>query len=149
MGLEQDIQQKTFRNEYQKATINLLYTHSWLENKLSTFFKSHNLTLQQYNVLRILKGQYPHPISTSDLRERMLDRMSDASRIVDRLYKKKLVLRKICQKDKRKVDIVLSNHGMETLKHLDHQVDQLDGFLHRLGQEEVHLLNSLLDKLRG
>ena len=149
MGLEQDIQQKTFRNEYQKATINLLYTNSWLENKLSAFFKNHNLTLQQYNVLRILKGQYPQPISTSDLRERMLDRMSDASRIVDRLHKKKLLLRKVCQKDKRKVDIVLSDHGIEVMDSLEKVVVHLDGFLSQLKREEVQQLNFLLDKLRG
>ena len=149
MSLEEDIQQQNFRNDYQKATINLLYTHSWLEHKLSKFFKQYDLTLQQYNVLRILKGQYPNPISTSDLRERMLDRMSDASRIVERLYKKNLVIRKVCQNDKRKVDIVLSVKGMEIIDRLEEVVDHLDGFLSRLRPEEVQQLNSLLDKLRG
>ena len=149
MSLEEDIKQQNFRNDYQKATINLLYTHSWLEHKLSAFFKQYDLTLQQYNVLRILKGQYPIPISTSDLRQRMLDRMSDASRIVERLYKKSLVIRKVCQNDKRKVDIVLSNKGMEVIDRLEEVVDHLDGFLSRLRPEEVQQLNSLLDKLRG
>ena len=149
MSLEEDIQQQNFRNDYQKATINLLYTHSWLEHKLSAFFKQYDLTLQQYNVLRILKGQYPIPISTSDLRERMLDRMSDASRIVERLYKKNLVIRKVCQNDKRKLDIVLSVKGMEIIDRLEEVVDQLDGFLSGLRPEEVQQLNTLLDKLRG
>lgn len=148
MGLEQEIKQHSFRNDYQKATVNLLYTHNWLETKLSEFFSQFDLTPRQYNVLRILKGQYPHPISTAGLRERMLDKMSDVSRIVDRLYKKGLLQRRTCERDKRLVDIVLSKKGKQLMKELESNVDQLDSYLHKLSSEEASQLNYLLDKIR-
>jgi DNA-binding MarR family transcriptional regulator len=149
MKLEREISQQTFRNEYQRATINLLFTHNWLENRLSEFFKQFDLTLQQYNIMRILKGQYPRPISTAGIRERMIDRMSDASRIVDRLYKKGLVLRKVCDRDKRLVDITLSESGLELMSTLESTTDHIDSFLQTLTLEETQQLNTLLDKVRG
>jgi len=149
MGLEQQISQQAFRNDYQKATVNLLFTHNWLENRLADFFKQFDLTLQQYNILRILKGQYPHPISTAGIRERMIDRMSDASRIVDRLYKKGLVLRTVCERDKRLVDITLSESGSDLMTTLEGTTEHIDSFLMRLSLEETQQLNFLLDKIRG
>ena len=149
MKLEREISQQTFRNEYQRATINLLFTHNWLENRLTDFFKQFDLTLQQYNIMRILKGQYPQPISTAGIRERMIDRMSDASRIVDRLYKKGLVERKVCDRDKRLVDITLSETGVELMNTLESTTDHIDSFLMRLSPDETRQLNSLLDKIRG
>ena len=149
MGLEQEISQQAFRNDYQKATVNLLFTHNWLENQLSDFFKQFDLTLQQYNIMRILKGQYPRPISTAGIRDRMIDRMSDASRIVDRLFKKGLVLRKTCDRDKRLVDITLSSTGLELMETLEHTTEHIDSFLMRLTVEETRQLNYLLDKIRG
>ncbi len=149
MGLEQQISQQAFRNDYQKATVNLLFTHNWLENRLAEFFKQFDLTLQQYNILRILKGQHPQPISTAGIRERMIDRMSDASRIVDRLYKKGLVLRTICERDKRLVDITLSESGADLMATLEQTTEHIDSFLMRLSLEETQQLNFLLDKIRG
>ncbi len=149
MGLEQDIRQENFRNDFQKATINLLFTHNWLEKKLAEFFKQFDLTLQQYNVMRIVKGQFPNPISTAGLRDRMLDQMSDASRIVDRLKSKGLLVRKVCARDKRLVDITLSPHGLEVMEQLDATVEHLDSFLQRLSDSEAQQLNHLLDKIRG
>lgn len=148
MGLEQEIKQQAFRNDFQKATINLLFTHNWLETKLSEFFRQYDLTMRQYNVLRILKGQYPQPISTAGLRDRMLDKMSDTSRIVDRLYKKGLLQRRTCKRDKRLVDIVLSDQGLELLKQLEGSVGHLDNFLRKLSPDEASQLNYLLDKIR-
>ena len=94
MRIEDEIQQKAFRSELQKVTINLMFTAGWLNNKQRDFFKPFKITPQQYNVLRILRGQYPKQISTSSIKERMLDKNSDASRIVDRLFVKNLVSKK-------------------------------------------------------
>lgn len=148
MKLEDEIKQKTFRNNHQKATINLIYTHNWLIDQLKTIFKGYGITIQQYNVLRILRGQYPKPVTTSAIRDRMLDRMSDASRIVDRLYKKKLVKRSTCPHDKRLVDVLLSKEGLQLIEMMSTEDTRLDKILSRLSEEELGQLNDLLDKLR-
>ena len=150
MKLEEAIQQKTpFQNEWQKAVVNIIYTHNWIQERHKTLFKPHGITTQQFNVLRILRGQYPNPISTSNIRERMLDRMSDVSRIVDRLVKKKLVVRKTCKTDKRLVDVVINQEGLDLLKELDTDINKFDEKILSLSKEEVQQLNELLDKLRS
>ena len=84
MGIEKDINQQKFRNEFQKASINLIYTFNWVSEKMKVFFENQDITSQQFNILRILRGAHK-PLSTLQIRERMLDKMSDTSRIVDRL----------------------------------------------------------------
>jgi DNA-binding MarR family transcriptional regulator len=148
MKLEEAIQQKRFVHEWQKATINIIYTSNWLEGKIKKNLKKHQLTVQQYNVLRILRGQSPEPITTSVIRERMLDKMSDASRIVDRLAKKDLLIRTTCPTDKRLVDIVISEKGLELLAVIDLEKEQMEFLLNNLTQEEAETLNMLLDKAR-
>lgn len=149
MKIEEAINQKHFRNDWQRATVNLLYTHNWVENKVKTLLKPHGITPQQFNVLRILRGQFPKPVTTSVIRERMLDKMSDASRIVDRLCKKELVERKICPNDKRLVDVVITEKGLKLLKAIDFHTDKLDIAQNNLTQEEAIQLSNLLDKMRG
>lgn len=148
MKIEEAIQQKHFEHEWQKATINILYTSNWVSQLIKESLKSHDITLQQYNVLRILKGQYPSPVTTSVIRERMLDKMSDASRIVDRLHKKGWVLRQQCPLDRRLVDIVITEAGLELLKTIDLDREQIDFILKNLSEEEARMLNTLLDKIR-
>jgi len=148
MKLEEAIKQTTFQSDYQKATLNLMYTNNWLVNQIRSLLKGYGITMQQYNVLRILRGQFPNPISTAAIRERMLDKMSDASRIVDRLYKKRLLKRNTCPNDKRLVDVVVSKKGLTLLKLMDREVLLLDELLSPLSCEEVKLLNHLLDKIR-
>jgi len=148
MKLEEAIQQKRFAHEWQKAVINIIYTSKWIEEEIKVTLKKHGLTLQQYNVLRILKGQSPKPLSTSAIRRRMLDKMSDASRIVDRLYKKKLVLRTPCPADKRLVDVLISEKGLELLDEIDLMKEQMDFLLNNLNETEAKQLNTLLDKAR-
>lgn len=150
MKLEVAIQQKNpFRNEWQKAVVNIIYTNNWIQDHHKTMFKPYGITPQQFNVLRILRGQHPNPISTSSIRERMLDKMSDVSRIVDRLVKKKLVIRKTCKSDKRLVDVIINQAGMDLLKELDARIIQLDGTLLGISEAEAKQLNELLDKLRS
>lgn len=148
MRLEDEIQQKKFKSIQQKLVLNLIYTTNWLTAKQDTLFKNSGITVQQYNVLRILRGQYPNPCSIKLIKERMLDRMSDTSRIVDKLFTKKLLLRKECSNDRRSVDIVISEKGLELLKSLDH-IDELSKqTIKSLSQDEINTLNNLLDKLR-
>ncbi len=149
MGLEQDISQdKGFASERHKAIINIIYTEGWLRNNLSEALKPFKLTSQQYNVLRILRGSSPKPLSTSCIRSRMLDKMSDASRIVDRLFKKGLVERKVCKSDKRLVDVHISKAGLSLLKKIDPIVDEFDSFFGSITDVEAEMLNHILDKLR-
>lgn len=94
MRLEDEIKQKSFRNEFHKLAVNIIYTHSWLMSKIIYMLSQYDITPQQYNILRILRGQFPSPASVSLLKSRMLDKMSDASRLVDRLVEKGLVEKK-------------------------------------------------------
>lgn len=149
MRIEDAIKQKTpFKSERHKAVVNLIYTNNWLINQQKAFFKAHDITLQQYNVLRILRGQFPDPISTSEIRERMLDKMSDVSRIVDRLVKKELVSRRICESDKRLVDVVINQNGLHLLAEIDDINIETELLIASLSEDEARQLNCLLDKMR-
>ncbi|MCK9402094.1 MAG: MarR family transcriptional regulator [Chitinophagaceae bacterium] len=147
MGIEKDIQQPVFRNDYQKAMVNIIFSANWLTERIKFFLESEDITLQQYNILRILRGT-TKPISTLQIRERMLDKMSDTSRIVERMLKKGLVEKKTCSADKRMVDVVLSKRGLSLLEKLDKKNAALDNILEGLTPAEATALNSLLDKIR-
>lgn len=147
MGIEEEIKQIKFRSEKQKATINLLYTAGWISNSHKHFFKEFGITPQQFNVLRILRGQHPKSISTSDIKARMMDKNSDVSRIVDRLAAKHWISKTTCPKDKRLVDVIITDKGMSLLAGMDSTVDELDDVI-SLTNDEAAQLNHLLDKLR-
>ncbi|MCB0756718.1 MAG: MarR family transcriptional regulator [Flavobacteriales bacterium] len=150
MRLEEEIKQgKGFQSQRHKAVVNIMFTDGWVRGLLTEVLKPYGLTNQQYNVLRILRGSSPEPLSTSSIRERMLDKMSDASRIVDRLYKKRLVDRKTCKADKRLVDIFITKEGLNTLEKIDSAMNSFHLNLDAITEEEAETLNSLLDKLRG
>ncbi len=148
MSLEKDIHQFGFRNEHQKGMINLFYTYYWVMGRVKKFLDEEDLTPQQYNILRILRGSDSAPLSTLQIRERMLDKMSDTSRIVDRLLLKGLVHKKTSAHDKRLVDVVISEKGKNLVEKLDGQNKELDGILGELNDEELVALNKLLDKVR-
>lgn len=148
MGLAEDIKQSKFKSNRQKAAINIIYTNNWLAERMRDFLSDDDLTLQQFNVLRILRGSAPTPLSTLQIRERMLDKMSDTSRIVDRLVKKKLVSKKTCNLDKRLVDICITKDGLSLLEKLDKSTAQVESHMNNLTEEEADLLSSLLDKAR-
>ena len=147
MSLEKDIKQKQFRNEYQKGIINLIYTYNWMNEKMKKVFDKEGVTAQQYNILRILRGA-GKPISTLQIRERMLDKMSDTSRIVDRLVLKGLAKKNICKKDKRLVDVNISSAGEKLLAGIDQYEKDMDAILGNLSDAEAKTLNKLLDKIR-
>ena len=147
MSIEKDIQQAAFRNEYQKMGINLIFTANWLNEKVWKILSTEKITQQQYNILRILRGSET-PLSTLKIRERMLDKMSDTSRIVDRLIAKELVEKSACQADKRLVDITLSKKGFQLLEKLDQFDAQIDAILKGINEKEANTINQILDKLR-
>jgi len=149
MGIDQDIRQNKFRNEYQKAGLNLMYTYGWVMERIKEVFASEDITPQQFNILRILRGSHPQPLSTLQIRERMLDRMSDTSRIVDRLIAKGLVKKAVCKTDRRLVDVIISDKGKKLLERLDKRQDELDNIVGNLSEKEAASLSILLDKLRG
>jgi DNA-binding MarR family transcriptional regulator len=149
MSLEKDIHQKEFRNEYHKATLNIIVTHNYIVGKMNDMFKDFDITRQQYNVLRILRGQHPGHASVNLIKERMLDKMSDASRIVERLRIKDLVSREDCKNDKRAVEVTITDKGLQLLDMMESHVAKLDSIFYNLSESETRELNSLLDKLRG
>jgi len=148
MSLEQDIQQKKFRNEYHKVFVNLLYTVGWLKDRTKAIFEREEITAQQFNILRILRGSHPKPLSTQAIRDRMLEKMSDTSRMVDRLIVKGLVKKVICPTDRRLVDVQITEKGRKLLERIDTCDDEMDEIVRGLNEKEAHQLNQLLDKLR-
>ena len=149
MGIDQDIRQSKFHSEYQKAAVNLLYTYGWITERTRELFASEDITPQQFNILRILRGSHPQPLSTLQIRERMLDKMSDTSRIVDRLITKGLVRKGTCKTDRRLVDVMISDKGKKMLERLDERQDELDNIIGNLTEKEAATLSELLDKIRG
>ena len=147
MGIEKDISQASFRNDFQKGIINLIYTYNWMNEKMKKVFDKEGITGQQYNILRILRGA-GKPISTLQIRERMLDKMSDTSRIVDRLVLKELAQKTVCKNDKRLVDVSISNKGKDLLEKIDLYEKDMDAILGNLTDKEAKTLNRLLDKIR-
>ncbi len=148
MKLEEEIKQEKFKSQEQKLTVNLIFTYYWLLDKLKDRLRPHDISMQQYNILRILRGQGSNPASINLLKERMLDKSSDASRLVERLRVKGLVDRIICPMDRRAVEIRISAKGLDLLKKIDHEDKQANEICQSLKSQEVRNLNDLLDKLR-
>lgn len=147
--LEDEIQQKKFKSEFHKLAINIAYSYNWMSYKNHEAFKNKDITPQQYNVLRILRGQHPEPCNLKLVKERMLDRMSDASRIVDKLKTKGFVERHECPNDRRNVDLLITDKGLELLKSLDHVDEEFKTVFKNISASEAKELNDLLDKARG
>ena len=149
MGIEKDISQSNFTGEDQKAVLNIIYTYHWLTEKIKNVLSVEDITQQQFNILRILRGSDPQPLSTLTIRERMLDKMSDTSRIVDRLVLKGLVNKKVCPTDKRLVDVNITREGKKLLERIDQKGEEMNSILQLLNKTELRQLNTLLDKARG
>src|SRR5215210_3574205 len=143
MSIEKDISQRKFKTEFQKAMINLIFTHNWMLERMKQFFEKADLTPQQFNILRILRGA-AQPLSTLQIRQRMLDKMSDTSRIVDRLIKKGLTKKIVCKTDRRLVDVSITEKGLKLLDKLDEAQTELDSIVSHLSEKEANDLNNLL-----
>lgn len=149
MSLEEEIKQKEFKNPSQRMMINLIYTGNWINSLIGKTLKPYGISLQQYNVLRILKGQYPNPTTVLSITERMLDKMSNASRLVDKLLEKGYVERTPCEADRRKVDIIITEKGLELLNELDDVILEIENKLSEdLSAQELEMINMILDKVR-
>ena len=148
MSIDKEINQKHFANEFQKSTINLIYTYNWINEKMKGILDRFEITSQQFNILRILRGA-GEPLSTLQIRQRMLDKMSDTSRIVDRMVLKELVQKVIRASDKRLVDVTLALKGQQLLEKMDEFQVEMDSILKNLSEEEARTLNNLLDKIRN
>jgi DNA-binding MarR family transcriptional regulator len=149
MELEKEINQKKFKSPAHKLAVNLIYTFNWLNEYQVNLLKPFDLTLQQFNVLRILRGQHPHPASVKLIRERMLDKMSDASRIVEKLRLKDLISRTTSNDDRRACEVNISQKGLELLDRIDRSEKDFEKNFSTLTEEEIERVNELLDKLRG
>lgn len=149
MKLEQEIQQDKFKSPEHKCTVNIIFTYYWLVNRLKENLKPFDISLQQYNILRILRGQGHVPASINLLKDRMMDKSSDASRLVERLRVKGLIERVICAHDRRSVEIRITDKGLDLLHQIDIYDENSSSLFHSISAEKINQLNSLLDELRG
>lgn len=149
MRIEDEIQQKDFKDDYRRVVVNLLFTNNWLNGQFIPFFKQFGLTLQQHNVLTIVRGQHPKPVCFGEVQERMVDRNSNVTRLVDKLIEKGYVTRAICQANRRMIELRLTSQGMELLGQIDGQMPAFYERFHNLTRQEAVTLSGLLDKLRG
>ncbi|MFY8190943.1 MAG: MarR family winged helix-turn-helix transcriptional regulator [Bacteroidia bacterium] len=147
MILEKAIQQSKFKSEHHKVILNLVYTAGLIEAEQTRFFKQYDLSPQQYNVLRILRGQHPNAVCVGLVQERMLDQMSNASRLIEKLKLKNLLTRKECKEDRRQVDVVITKAGLDLLSEIDKEFDKFEAYINCLNTQEANELNALLDKL--
>jgi len=145
----EEIRQKKFLSEYHKMTLNIVYTGNWITSINGERLKKHRLSPPQFNILRILRGQHPQPATVNLLIERMLDKMSNASRLVDKLKEKGLVAREISANDRRACDVVITKKGLDLLSKIDKEQEEWEESFSGITKSEAKELNRLLDKLRG
>ncbi len=148
MRLEDEIKQERFENENHKLVINIQFTANWLNSLHNRVLKPYGISSQQFNVLRILKGQFPNPSSLNLIKERMLDKESNASRLIDKLDGAELVNRRTCPNNRRQVDITITKKGINLLDDINVQVEKLNDSMPHISEEDAKVLNALLDKLR-
>jgi DNA-binding MarR family transcriptional regulator len=149
MGLEEDVKQTKFTNEHQKAMVNVLYTSSWLNNRNTAYFKKYNISPEQFNVLRILRGSQPNPMRLADIAERMIEKNSNCTRLVEKLRQKGLVDRQLCESNRRQVDISITDKGLKVLSDIDKDYDEWLSIQKSITKAEAIELNRILDKLRS
>ena len=149
MKIEEEIKQTKFKSEQHKALINVIYTANWIDSIHTRVLKQHSISPQQFNLLRILRGQYPKPATVNLLIERMMDKMSNASRLVDKLITKKLVERTQCESDRRAVDVLITKKGLNLLSVLDKEEKHMKEAYSELSETDAKALNRILDKMRG
>lgn len=150
MRIEDEIKQVQFRNEYHKLNINLLFTASWLSQMTTQILRPHQLSWQQFNILRILRGRYPEPASVKLLSERMIDKMSNASRLVEKLRQKGYVERIESPTDRRRVEISITELGIEVINKASEVLEnETEARLSIISEAEAQQINTFLDSLRG
>ena len=149
MTIEEAIKQERFEDEFQKADINLFYTVNWMTHRFSSLIKEYDISQQQFNILRILRGQKGKPASLKLLTERMLDKMSNTSRLVEKMLTKGLLERKICPNNRRQVEITLTEKGLSLCNEVSDKVNIQRKENVKITSEEAAELNRILDKIRS
>jgi DNA-binding MarR family transcriptional regulator len=149
VSLEKEIQQEKFANEHEKAAVNILFTSGWIHSLNTSRLKKHDITPEQFNVLRILRGSHPRPLMLADITSRMLDKNSNATRLVEKLRQKSLAKREICENNRRQVDISITEKGLDVLKNIDREESEWLNQLKAISKQEASELNRILDKLRS
>lgn len=147
MKLEESIKQSKFKSEHHKLMLNLIYTAGLINAQQTRFFKGYDLSPQQYNVLRILRGQHPNPASVGLVQDRMLDQMSNASRLIEKLKLKALIIRRECKEDRRQVDVIITEKGLKLLGEIDQAFGEFESNLGGMNTQDAATLNLLLDQL--
>ncbi|MEN9729102.1 MAG: hypothetical protein RLZ91_219 [Bacteroidota bacterium] len=149
MGISEDLKQTKFNSQTSKAVVNIIFTGNWMMQQTHELLKPYGLTPQQYNVLRILRGQQNNPITVLGITERMMDKMSNASRLVDKLLEKKLVLRRECPKDRRAVDVMILPAGLVLLEEIDQVQLAWEKRFDGISSDRMDQLNEILDEIRN
>jgi DNA-binding MarR family transcriptional regulator len=149
MDLHKETGTEKFESIYHQSIVNVLFTYNWCNGRLKEVINPYHITAQQFNILKILNDQLPHPSTVNFLKARMLDKMCDASRIVDRLIQKELVIKSVSKADKRSVDIIISKKGIDLLSKISTEHTLSSIVSDHLNEQEAEQLNELLDKLRG
>lgn len=135
----------SFANSRIKALINILYTANWITSHHNTFFKPFGISPQQYNILRILNGA-DRPLKVQTIKERMIDRSPNATRLMDKLCAKELIERVACKTDRRVVHIVITARGKQLLENISNNFN--DDLVKNLSEDDAEHLSNLLDKMR-
>jgi len=148
MPLEKDIKQEKFQSEHQKAAINILYTGSWLHSINAANLKRFDITPEQFNVLRILRGSHPSKLMLIEITNRMIDKSSNCTRLVEKLRQKGWVSREVCKNNRRQVDVSVTNEGLNLLKKIDREDSIWSNAFQKISKTEAKELNKILDKLR-
>jgi len=149
MKLEDEIKQSKFNSLHQKVLVNIIFTANWVNAKLSDIIKSHNITLQQYNVLRILRGKYPKSANPGEIKAVMLDKNPDLTRLCDRMCTQGLISRNIDEVNRRKMNICITDRGLKVLEQIDPEIQKIENSMVHLQDSESGQLSDLLDKMRG
>jgi DNA-binding MarR family transcriptional regulator len=150
MRIEQVIKQEKFNDPYEKVVVNLIYTSNWVRDKQNQTFRNYDILPQHYNVLRILKGRHPNPVSPGEIKEVMLDKGTDVTRLIDKLVNKELTKRGLCESNRRKMDVVITEKGLQLLKDIEEPMQIFRNQLRdQLTEPEAGMLSNLLDKLRS
>ena len=149
MKLEDEIKQTRFESGGQKAVINVIFTANWINSQFRNIFKTYDLTLQQYNVLRILRGKYPKSANPGEIKEVMLDKNPDLTRLCDRMCNLGLITRTVDKDNRRKMNITITQKGLDILEQATPELNKLEKELVNISESEANLLSDLLDKLRG
>ncbi|MEQ6118816.1 MarR family transcriptional regulator [Reichenbachiella sp. MALMAid0571] len=149
MKLEEEIKQAKFQDEWQKALLNIMYTGNWLTDNFMVISKKYAINDQHYNILRILRGKYPNCICPGEIKEVLVNKRGDLTRLLDKLVKMELVDRNINAENRRMVDVIITQKGLNLLAEMDPDVNQVENIKAHISEEDAKVLNDILDKIRG